>query len=303
MEAEMEKMRSIHQTITDSIIAAIENGAAKLWQMPWHQGAAIARPANVETGRRYSGINIVALWAASQNLGFSSGTWGTFRQWKNAGATVRKGAKASYVVFNKSIAVDDGEEADTEASDDQNASRRCFIAKATPVFNADQIDGWSESAPEIKTPAEIDERAEAIVAATNARIEYGGDRACYIPTNDLIRMPQRTAFTGTETSSSTESYYSTLFHELTHWTAPAHRCDRDLSGRFGSNSYAVEELVAELGAAFLCAEIGISATPRADHADYIASWLKCLKADNRAVFKAAAQASRAAEFVQSMSAS
>jgi antirestriction protein ArdC len=116
-------------------------------------------------------------------------------------------------------------------------------------------------------------------------------------------MPQHTAFTGTETSSATESYYSTLFHELTHWTAPAYRCDRDLSGRFGSHSYAVEELVAELGAAFLCAEIGISATPRADHADYIASWLKCLKADNRAIFRAAAQASRAAEFVLSRASS
>lgn len=299
----MEKARSIHQTITDSIVAAIENGAAKDWTMPWHQGAAIARPTNVETGRRYSGINIVALWAASQNLGFSSGTWGTFRQWKNAGATVVKGAKASYVVFSKSIAVDDGEEADTEVSDEQNAPRPRFIVKATPVFNADQIDGWSEPVPEIKSPAQIDKSAEAIVAATNAHIEHGGDRACYIPAHDLIRMPQRTAFTGTETSSSTESYYSTLFHELTHWTAPAHRCDRDLSGHFGSSSYAVEELVAELGAAFLCAEIGISANPRLDHADYIASWLRCLKADNRAVFKAAAQASRAVAFVQSMSAS
>lgn len=298
----MEKMRSIHQTITDSIVAAIENGVAKDWQMPWHQGAAIARPTNIETGRRYSGINIVALWAASQNLGFSSGTWGTFRQWRNAGATVRKGAKASYVVFSKSITVDDGEETDTEVSDDQNVSRPRFIAKATPVFNAAQIDGWSEPVPEIKSPAEIDERAEAIVAATNARIEHGGDRACYIPANDLIRMPQRTAFTGTETSPSTESYYSTLFHELTHWTAAAHRCDRDLSGRFGSNSYAVEELIAELGAAFLCAEIGISSAPRADHAAYIGSWLRCLKSDNRAIFKAAAQASKAAAFVLDKSA-
>ena len=298
----MEKTRSIHQTITDSIVAAIENGAAKDWKMPWHQGAAIARPTNVETGRRYSGINIVALWAASQNLGFSSGTWGTFRQWKSAGAAIRKGTKASYVIFSKSIAVDDGEEADTKASDEQDAPRPRFFTKATAVFNADQIDGWNEPAPEIKSTPQIDESAEAILAATNAHIEHGGDRACYISVHDLIRMPQRTVFTGTETSSSTESYYSTLFHELTHWTAPAHRCDRDLSGRFGSNSYAVEELVAELGAAFLCAEIGISSAPRADHADYIASWLKCLKADNRAIFKAAAQASRAADFVQSMSA-
>lgn len=291
----MEKPRSIHQTITDSIVTAIENEAASDWQMPWHQGATLARPSNVETGRRYSGINILALWAASQNLNFSSGIWGTFRQWKNAEANVRKGAKASYVVFSKSIAVDDDEAA---PGDDQPVSRPRFIAKATPVFNADQIDGWSEPAPAIRSPAGIDERAEALVQSTTARIENGGSRACYIPSLDLIRMPRRQAFSGTATSSPTEAYYSTLFHELTHWTAPAQRCDRDLSGSFGTEAYAIEELVAELGAAFLCADIGISSAPRADHADYIASWLKCLKGDNRAVFKAAAQASKAAAFVR-----
>jgi len=293
----MEKTRSIHQTITDSIVAAIENGAAKDWQMPWHQGAAIARPTNIETRRRYSGINIVALWAASQNLGFSSGTWGTFRQWKNAGASIRKGAKASFVVFSISITVDG--EADTEAGEVQDAPRPRFVAKATPVFNADQIDGWSEPTLEIRSSAEIDEHAEAIVRATSARIESGGSRACYVPSLDLIRLPRLETFTGTPTSSATEAYYSTLFHELTHWTAPAHRCDRDLSGTFGSEAYAIEELVAELGAAFLCADIGISSAPRVDHTDYIASWLKCLKTDNRVIFRAAAQASKAATFILS----
>lgn len=295
----MEQARSIHQTITDSIVNAIENGAAGDWQMPWYQGAAIARPLNVETGRRYSGINILALWAASQNFGFSSGVWGTFRQWKNVGASVRKGAKASHVVFSKTIAVDDDE---AEEGEDQPVSRPRFIAKATPVFSADQVDGWSEPAPETKSSAEIDEHAEDVIQATSARIESGGSRACYVPSLDLIRMPDRKAFDGTPTSSSTEAYYSTLFHELTHWTAPVHRCDRDMSGSFGSEAYAIEELVAELGAAFLCADIGVSSAPRADHADYIASWLKCLKADNRAIFKAAAQASKAAAFVLDKSA-
>src|SRR5690606_32215090 len=130
-----------------------------------------------------------------------------------------------------------------------------------------------------------------------ARIENGGSRACYLPSLDVIRMPERMSFSGTATSSATEAYYSTLFHELTHWTASSHRCDRDLSGAFGSEAYAIEELVAELGAAFLCADVGISSAPRADHAAYIGSWLKCLKSDNRAIFKAAAQASKAAAFV------
>lgn len=297
----MEQTRSIHQTITDSIVAAIENGASGDWQMPWHQGASITRPSNVATGRRYSGINIVALWAASQNLGFSSGTWGTFRQWKSVGASVRKGSKASLVVFSKSITVDDGDEAGD--GDEQTATRPRFIAKATPVFNADQIDGWSQPAPEIQSPAQTDAHAEALVNATKARVESGGSRACYVPSLDMIRMPDRKSFTGTATSSPTEAYYSTLFHELAHWTAPAQRCGRDLSGAFGSEAYAVEELVAELGAAFLCADVGISSAPRADHASYIASWLKCLKDDNRAIFKAAAQASKAVAFVQSPSAS
>jgi len=299
METEMEKTRNIHQTITDSIVAAIENGGAKDWQMPWHQGAAIARPTNIETGRRYSGINIVALWAASQNLGFSSGTWGTFRQWKNAGASVKKRAKASFVVFSKSITVEGA--ADTETGEVRDAPSPRFVAKATPVFNADQIDGWSEPSPEIRSPAEIDERADGVVQATSARIQSGGSRACFVPSLDLIRMPHREAFTGTSTSNPTQAYYTTLFHELVHWTAPAHRCDRDLSGTFGSEAYALEELVAEVGAAFLCADIGISSVPRSDHANYIASWLKCLRTDNRAIFKAAALASKAVAFVQSQS--
>lgn len=290
----MEQARSIHQTITDSIVNAIENGAAGDWQMPWHQGTAITRPKNIETGRFYSGINIVALWAASQNLGFNSGLWGTFRQWKSVGASVRKGTKASYVIFSKTIAAEDDE---AEAGEDQPTSCPRLIAKATPVFNADQVDGWSEPTPEIKSHADIDEHAEGIVQATSARIESGGSRACYVPSLDLIRMPDRKAFNGTPTSSPTEAYYSTVFHELTHWTAPVHRCDRDMSGSFGNEAYAIEELVAELGAAFLCADIGISSAPRADHTDYIASWLKCLKSDNRAIFKAAAQASKAAAFI------
>jgi antirestriction protein ArdC len=270
--------------------------------MPWHQGAAIARPTNIETGRRYSGINVVALWAASQNLGFSSGTWGTFRQWKNAGANVRKGAKASYIVFSKPIMVDDGD-TDSVEGQDSAAPRQRFIAKATAVFNAEQVDGWIKPAVETTTSVAVVERAETVVQATGARIESGGSRACYVQSLDLVRMPPRQAFTGTPTSSPTEAYYSTLFHELTHWTAAAHRCDRDMSGRFGSEAYAIEELVAELGAAFLCADIGISSTPRADHAAYVASWLKCLKADSRAIFSAAAQASKAAAFIQSSSAS
>jgi antirestriction protein ArdC len=138
---------------------------------------------------------------------------------------------------------------------------------------------------------------DAFVAATGATIRHGGNMACFIPKLDEIRMPERNAFTGSLTSSATEAYYATLLHELTHWTAPANRCGRDLSGRFGSESYAMEELVAELGAAFLCGELGIAVEPRADHAQYLAHWLQVLKADKRAIFTAASKAAEAAAFL------
>jgi antirestriction protein ArdC len=138
---------------------------------------------------------------------------------------------------------------------------------------------------------------DAFIAATGAVIRHGGGRACYIPATDEIRMPERAAFTGSATSSAEESYYATLLHELTHWTGPVHRCGRDLSGRFGSDAYAMEELIAELGSAFLCGELGIAAVPRSDHAQYLAHWLAVLKADKRAIFTAASKASEAIGFL------
>lgn len=139
---------------------------------------------------------------------------------------------------------------------------------------------------------------DAFIASTGATIVHGGSRACFIPKLDEIHMPERACFTGSTTSTATEAYYSTVLHELTHWTAPKHRCNRDLSGRFGSDAYAMEELVAELGAAFLCAELGITVEPRPDHAQYLAHWLNVLKADKRAIFTAVSKAGEAAAFVR-----
>ncbi|MBH5372266.1 hypothetical protein HZZ16_30020 [Bradyrhizobium sp. CNPSo 4016] len=180
-----------------------------------------------------------------------------------------------------------------ENSEDERKSR--LFARATPVFNADQVDG-PEEAP-IAAPVDELGDVDAFIARTEAKIVHGGNRACFIPKLDEIHMPPREAFMGSATSSPTEAYYSTLLHELTHWTGPAHRCDRDLSGRFGSQAYAMEELVAELGAAFLCAELGIAVEPRADHAQYLAHWLKVLTADKRAIFTAASKAGEAVAFL------
>jgi len=170
------------------------------------------------------------------------------------------------------------------------------------VFNCEQIDGLPERyipamplEPEASS-ARID-RADAFVTATGATIVHKGERACYIPSADRIEMPRHSLFRDTETSTAAEGYYATLLHELVHWSSPTQRCDRELGKRFGDEAYAREELVAEIGAAFLCADLGIAIEPRPDHAAYIHAWLKILKSDKRAVFSAAALAQKAADWL------
>jgi antirestriction protein ArdC len=283
----------IHQSITDKIVKAIEEGAGD-FVMPWHRRKGGLRPVNVASGNAYQGINILALWVEAQATGYGSNVWGTYRQWVEKGAQVRKGAKAAHVVFYKQI-----ELADEDADEDARTTR--LFARATPVFNAGQVDGWNDPLP-VAAPmvasSETLPTVETFVGATGADVRHGGDRAYYSPSSDHIQMPERVLFQGTVTSTATEAYYSTLCHELTHWTAAKGRCDRDLSGRFRSHSYAMEELVAELGAAFLCADLGISAAPRADHAQYLTSWLQVLKSDCRAVFTAAGAASKAVSYLR-----
>jgi antirestriction protein ArdC len=282
----------IHQHITDQIIAAIESGAGE-FRLPWHRSAGnIMRPTNIASKNAYRGVNVLTLWASADEKGYSSGTWGTYKQWAEAGAQVRKGEKAAYVVFYKEVTVDD------EESDE--AVTRLF-ARATPVFAAEQVDGFT--APIIETPAIIIppiEQAEAFVAKTNAPITHGGSRAFYRPSTDSIQLPPREAFIGSPSSTAGESYYSTLLHELTHWTSAETRCNRQLGKRFGDDAYAMEELVAELGAAFLCADLRITAAPRPDHAQYLDHWLTVMKADKKAIFTAASKASEAVTFLASL---
>jgi len=284
----------IHTQITNQIIEAIEQGAGD-WQMPWHRtGEGLNRPMNADTGNAYRGINVLSLWVAAEVRGFSTGLWGTYRQWQAKGAQVRKGEKASLVIFYKEY---DAEDIDTETGETTDGKRR--FARASYVFNADQVDGYERpEPPEAINPVEAISQADAFIRSTGAKISHGGDRAYYRPTSDSIQMPEPSRFLGTPTSSATECYYSTLLHELTHWTGHAKRCDRQFGERFGDEAYAMEELVAELGAAFLCADMGIALTPRPDHAAYIDHWLKVLKADNRAIFTAAAQAAKAGEFLE-----
>jgi len=284
--------KDVYQTVTDQIVEAIENGAGE-WQMPWHRmGEGLNRPVNIDTGNAYRGINIVALWAAGQVRGYGSGAWGTYRQWQNKGCQVRKGEKASTVVFYKEFEVED-----TDAQPGETTFETRRVARASSVFNADQVDGYDVELPEPKDSVQDMTEANAFVANTQAVVRHGGARAYYNRGTDTIQMPDKDRFLGSETSSATESYYGTLLHELVHWTGIKKRCDREFGKRFGDDAYAVEELVAELGAAFLCADLGIAAEPRPDHAAYIEYWLKALKTDNRAIFAAASKAAQATDFL------
>lgn len=285
--------RDVHQQVTDNIIAAIEAGAGE-WQMPWHRsGEGLNRPVNIDTRAYYRGVNILNLWVAGEACGYTEGVWGTYRQWQNRGCQVRKGEKGSLVVFYKELEFED-QDADTGMTSTETR----LMARASTVFNAEQVDGYErEPLPVSENPATPIEQAEAFVAASNAIVRHGGGRAYYNPNQDFIQMPERERFLGTDTSTPTEAYYGTLLHELTHWTGHKKRCEREFGKRFGDEAYAMEELVAELGSAFLCADIGISPQPRPDHAAYVDHWLKVLKADKKAIFTAASQASKAADFL------
>lgn len=273
----------VYQAVTDKIIEAIEASAGD-FVMPWHgRGIAEGRPTNAYTHCVYRGVNVLALWAEAMLKGYRSRYWASYDQWKKIRGQVRKGEQGALVVFYKQIDREPGEL-------DLGPPTTRWMARASKVFNADQVDWHQHGNIPPTDPAQIIEQAEQLVSATRANIRYGGDVAGYVPAEDMILMPERERFVGSPTSSPTESYYAVHFHELTHWSGAPHRLDRDLTGRFGDQAYAAEELVAELGAAFLCADLEIANEPRPDHATYVAHWLKLLKGDRRAVFTAAQRA-------------
>ncbi|MCC0057779.1 MAG: DUF1738 domain-containing protein [Hyphomicrobiaceae bacterium] len=284
--------RDIHAEITDKLIAAIEANPSEP-TLPWRRiSGPLFMPVNALTGNAYNGINVVALWVEAEVRQFATPIWGTYRQWAEKGAQVRKGEKASHVIFYKEY------EADPDPSDANDDGKR-RVARASAVFNADQVDGFTPpDDPEPLGPIQRNEAAEHFVAATGARIEHGGQRAYYRPSTDHIQMPDEGLFAGTDTMSRDESYYAVQLHELIHWTGASHRLDRQFGKRFGDAAYSAEELTAELGAAFLCSELGITQDTRPDHAQYLAHWLQLLKDDSRAIFTAAAKASQAVAYLK-----
>jgi antirestriction protein ArdC len=282
---------SIYETITAQIITAIEAGTGAC-TFPWHRSASpLTRPINAVTKKPYRGVNVLALWASAEGQDFGHGLWATYRQWQSLGAQVRKGEKASPIVFYKVL-----DRLDDDKAGDQKSSAPIF-AQASHVFNVSQVDGFA--VPEVPTAEDFDPipNADTFVAATGAAIRIQGDSAHYTPSIDTITMPERGLFFATQSGSAGQNWYATLLHELIHWSGAEHRLERTFGKRFGDDAYAMEELVAELGAAFLCADLGLSSNPRPDHATYLASWLKVLKADSRAIFTAASAAAKAAEWV------
>lgn len=284
----------IYQKVTDRIIADLEQGELT-WLKPWSAGnmdGRVLKPLR-HNGQEYSGINVLMLWGAAMEAGFCSPHWMTFKQAKELGAHVRKGERGAPVVYAGSMNKTE------EQENGEQAERVIPFLKTYTVFNVEQIEGLPDhyyTKPEpVIDPAQRIEHAEAFFAASGADLRHGGNRAFYSDGSDYVQMPVFECF------RSPQAYYATLAHELTHWTKHKSRLDREFGRKkWGDEGYAREELVAELGAAFLCADLGLTPEARTDHAAYIQSWLKVLKNDKRAIFSAAAYAQKASDYLHSL---
>lgn len=285
----------VYQEVTASVLNMLRDGISDAdYQTPWTTAAANALPVNKTTGKHYNGINILVLWVSAFRRGYEAGQWATFKQWAEIGGQVRKGEKATGIVYVGTYQPDQDDGSDTE---DEDSARRYL--KRYAVFNIDQVDGIAR--PDIERPALATriETAETYIQATGATVHRAGGQAFYNRRTDAVTVPDLDRFTDTRTATATENAYSTILHELTHWTAHQTRLDRPNS-RYGTPEYAFEELIAELGAAFLCAALGITPQTREDHGQYLASWLKLLSEDKRAIFRAAAAASRAVDYLDGL---
>lgn len=272
----------IYQDVTDKIIAALEAGVSP-WSCPWKRdGGRGVMPCNYSTGAAYSGVNVLLLFMAAMENGFSSHAWLTYKQAQAMGGQVKKGAKSVRCIFYKTL------EIEGEGEDD---AKVIPMVRGFSVFNLDQIEGLDvgvgdDAAGDVFAPIEA---AESLLLASGARIEERGDLAFYAPGKDLIVLPERARF------DRAEDFYATATHELTHWTGHKSRLDRGYKGIRGDNSYAFEELVAEIGSAYLNSGLGLEGDLQ--HASYIENWLEILKGDKRAIFKAASLASKAHQYI------
>jgi antirestriction protein ArdC len=286
--------KDVYTRVTERVIADLENGI-RTWMKPWsaeHTAGKISRPLR-HNGTPYRGMNVLLLWGEAVAKGYAAPIWMTFKQALELDAHVRKGEHGSLVVYANSITK-------TETGENgEDMEREIPFMKGYTVFNVEQIEGLPAhyyAKPENPLPlSERIESADCFITATGATVYHGGNSAFYAPARDIVQMPLFEAF------RDKESYYATALHELTHWTSHKSRLERSFDAkRFGDHGYAREELVAELGAAFLCADLGITPEIRDDHAAYLGHWLKVLQEDKRAIFSAAAHAQRAADYLHGL---
>ncbi|SPF37801.1 conserved hypothetical protein [Candidatus Sulfotelmatobacter kueseliae] len=284
--------KDVYSRITTQIVEHLEKGV-RPWIRPWnaeHAAGRITRPLR-HNGQPYSGINILSLWMSALAQNFAAPIWMTYRQASELNAHVKKGEKGSLVVYANAIT-----RSERDDKTGQDVEREIPYMKGYAVFNVEQIEGlpeiyYAKAVPTLDPVARID-HAEKFFAKTGATIKHGGNRAYYAQELDYVQMPPFEAF------RDAESYYSTLAHELAHWTKHPQRLDRDLGRKsWGDEGYSREELVAELGSAFLCADLELHQDASEDNAAYIATWLEVLKHDNRAIFAAAAHAQRATDYL------
>ncbi len=284
----------VYTRVTSHIVGELERGV-RPWLKPWNaENAAgrITRPLR-HNAQPYNGVNVLMLWASAEIAGYSCPFWITFQQAKELGGHVKKGEHGSPVVYASTFRKKE------QAEDVSETEAEIPFLKEYTVFNAEQCEGLPEHyyrlAEQPKEKIERIERADSFFRSTQADIRTGGNRAFYSNEGNYVQMPPL------ETFRDAESHAATLAHEMTHWTRHATRLNREFGRkRWGDEGYAMEELVAELGSAFLCADLSITPEVREDHAAYIADWLKVLKDDKRAIFSAASHASKATEYLHGL---
>lgn len=283
-------MKDIYSEVTNRIVAALEQGTPP-WVCPWRQGSALHN--NLATGKAYRGINVLILTIEAMSQNFTDNRWLTFRQANNLGARIRQGEHGTAIVFYRMHEINDTTDGFGELSGEV---RKIPLLKTYVVFNAEQLNGLPDRfvLPPLQPwqPLEI---AEQLIAQTGALICHGGNQAFYRPSSDMIQLPPMTSF------AHADDYYATALHELCHWTGHSARLNRLSVQRPGIEAYAFEELVAEIGAAFLCAHCGLNGV--VEHASYIETWLNALRRDKRLIFVAAGAAQKAADFVMGASTS
>lgn len=277
----------LYETITNDIIVELEKGVAP-WVKPWEDGGGMPlMPYNAASGHRYRGVNVLLLWRASHMKGYRHPAWVGYHQAHELGGYVKKGEKATVVVYASTFIPRD------ERNKPEEEQKRVPFLKQRDVFNVEQTANLPDHltrSPEPKPLPEAIDAVDGFLRTIGANVLHGGNRAAYSPHFDLITLPEPEKF------RSAPDYYATSLHEHTHWTGHKSRLNRDFSGRFGDESYAAEELVAELGAAYLSATLSIPG--KLQHAEYIGNWITLLRHDARAIFTAASRATDAANFLE-----